>query len=189
MQQRDTLTPLDARNSLLLDRSKTASSDFSVSKTPGFAVAAVEAKETTGEYSSNPNRLSKPNSNQMFASRGSRTLSGGSYDPVTPLSAPGSGVNTVNPSHENLVMAAAPLGGGAGSGGGNGMRQPTLPGFDLEKGGYNEAAAAMGPRGYGGLGGQAQGGYGQQQQQQQQQAGGYGGYGGYNGYRGPYARY
>lgn len=186
MQQRDTLTPLDARNSLLIDRSKTASSDFSVSKTPDFTVAAVavDAKETAtaspgGYTTSNTDRLSNSNANPMFASR---TPSGGSFGPpVSPLSVPGSGVDTVNPSRENLVMGAAPLGGG-----GNVMRQPTLPNFDLERGGFN--APAPGPRGYGGSGGQERGGYGQQQQ-----TGGYGqqagGYGGYNDYRGPYARY
>ncbi|KAK4158459.1 putative flavin carrier protein 3 [Chaetomidium leptoderma] len=177
-QQRDTLTPLDARNSLLLERSKTASSDLSsslsFSKT-GFA-ADDETKDTAAratspeQYSnSNNNNNDRLSANPMFAPR---APSGGSLRPLTPnMSLPVPGQN-LNPSRENLVMGAAPLGGANGnSGGGGDMRQPTLPNLG-GGGGYN----APGRGGYGGFG----------TQQQQQQGGGYGGY---NNYRGPYSRY
>lgn len=155
MQQRDTLTPLDARNSLLLDRPKTeslsGSDSLSISKI-GFA---AETKEIPRP--SSPERYSQAGSNPMFAAR---PQSGNSFRPLTP-NTPLPGPNA---SRENLVLGVAPIGGGD-------MRQPTLPNV----GGYN--AQAQGTRGYTNPGlrpGYGQGGgYG----------GGYGGGGGY-GYRG-----
>ena len=133
MQQRDTLTPLDARNSLLLDRdrSKTLSSDLSsslsVSKTGFTSVAVVPADDNDGKdayarrsaslprYSGD--RLSGSNSlapsNPMFAAAGAPPR-GGAFRPLTP-NADGR-ERDLNPSRENLVMGAAPLGGGSGGG-------------------------------------------------------------------------
>ncbi|KAK4129606.1 TRP-domain-containing protein [Parathielavia appendiculata] len=166
--QRDTLTPLDARNSLLLDRPKTASTDLSsslsVSKT-GFTGVAVEPKEgplgtSPDRYGHKKNKSSSDSdrlSNPMFAAH-SRAPSGGSLRPLMPNAQD----MTMNPSRENLVLGAAPLPRAGG------MRQPTLPNLGPMGGGG------------GGYGHSHAGGYGQQ-------GGGYGG--GYNGYRGPYEGY
>ncbi|KAK3328952.1 hypothetical protein B0H66DRAFT_7645 [Apodospora peruviana] len=161
--QRDTLTPLDARNSLLLDRPKTVTSDdsfsdtFSINKT-GFA---TETKAMPAR-SPSPDRFLSVNSgapNPLFAPSG-----GAAYRPLTPSSPlPPPSAGGINASRENLVP----------------MRQPTLP--NVGGGGYQGAGGpgyrAPPPRQpvYGG---------------QQQSGGGYGGYGGGGGggggpYRGP----
>ncbi|KAH6853766.1 hypothetical protein B0I37DRAFT_15027 [Chaetomium sp. MPI-CAGE-AT-0009] len=148
VQQRDTLTPLDARNSLLLDRTKTAESDvsssLSISKT-GFApLVSVGTEKTAADAAAaratSPERYSGATdgngrlSNPMFAPR---APSGGSYRPLTANSSVGLAVSGplggqgMNPSRENLLMGAAP----PSAMNGGGMRQPTLPNLG---GGYGK---------------------------------------------------
>jgi hypothetical protein len=200
MQQRDTLTPLDARNSLLLDRPvKTASSDassyLSISKTgPGYVTVAEQppkdtsvaiANITGGTRSTSPERYHKHSSssysadrlsNPMFAPRGTNNGNGNGppslrpLTPNTPLPLPGQ-----NPSRENLLS-------------GMDMRQPTLP--DLGSGfGGNGGGSGYRPQGSQGPQGPqlGYGNFGVHAQQQQQTGYGQAGYGG--GYRGPYGRY
>ncbi|KAL2166201.1 hypothetical protein VTG60DRAFT_3139 [Thermothelomyces hinnuleus] len=131
LQQRDTLTPLDARNSLLFKGSKTADSDdsssISLPNKSGFTpLVSVRTDNTAADV---PEKYSNGTNNK----RNSR-------------------FQDVNPSRENLVAGAAPLGGNAAA---LDPRQPTLP--DLG----------------GGYGGPGSGGQGQ--------AGGYDGYGNYRG--------
>jgi hypothetical protein len=158
--QRDTLTPLDARNSLLLDRPKTNATDtsesLSIAKTGFIEVKAVSRDPSPERYlGSTPNPLFAPRS----ANSGYRPIT-----PVTPLSAP-------NTSRENLVLNAAPVGGAVD------MRQPTLP--NLGGGGYNGGGYA------GGYGAPAGGYRPAPQPGGYNQSGGYGnGYG----YSGPYNR-
>ena len=159
----DTLTPLDARNSLLLDRSKLATADSAAS----FSVANVGVQEKQ-----NILPVSRDNSPERYLGaepeRG-RTVSAGDnravYRSLTPTPP-----NDENLSSENLLRTSRLPGS-------QDMRQPTLPNV----GGYNESP-------YGGGGGYrpAQPSYGQQQQ------GGYNqgrGYNNYNGqFRGPPSR-
>ncbi|KAL2141030.1 hypothetical protein VTI28DRAFT_2920 [Corynascus sepedonium] len=171
-QQRDTLTPLDARNSLLLDRSKTVGSDdssrSSVSK-PGLAplVSVGTEKSTVGNPIS-PERYNNNDHKRNDSARLSdpmsapRAPSGGSFKPLPLVSAT---TIDLNPSRENLVAGAAPIGGNGGS---LDLRQPTLPNLGTGYGNFD-------------FGGQAQGG-GYAAAQPRGQAGGYGsGYGGYSG--------
>jgi hypothetical protein len=156
LQQRDTLTSLSARNSLLLDRPETNASDvsssFSMAKT-GFALDTKDVPR-----SASPERYGNAGSNPMFMH--ARADSGGSFRPLTPNTAlPGP-----NPSRENLVAAAAPVGGEG--------RQPTLPDVGGGGRGYSGRYSVTGARGYGNQGPQP--GYGQGQG---------GGYGGGYGYR------
>ncbi len=142
MQQRDTLTPLDARNSLLLDR-KTSSasslaSSFSVSKT-GFATTTTT--ETAAVVrSTSPERYGGSSSDRML----SNNSSGGGGRNNNPMFATGHIPRGAgNMSRENLVMGAAPLGGAAE------MRQPTLPdvgygGGGGGGGGYNRYQGGYG---------------------------------------------
>ncbi|KAL2016422.1 hypothetical protein VTK56DRAFT_3543 [Thermocarpiscus australiensis] len=121
--QRDTLTPLDAHNSLLLEREKTAASSdvsdsFSISKT-GFD---VEARQVT--RSSSPERRTEDSS--LLSAPGAP--SGNSFRSL----APNTHLQGPNSSRENLVRGAAPLGGGGGYSNGS------------FSGGYNSA----GPGGY-----------------------------------------
>jgi hypothetical protein len=162
----DTLTPLDARNSLLLDRKPTAVSDttdsFSVAKTG----AMVEVKSVY-------NGDSDPERYVGFAASTApgppRLLSAGSgaYRPLTP---------STPLATDNLVANAAPIGQADLDG-----RQPTVPTMRMRP---PEARPAYGPTqprfgGGGGYGQQGGGTYGQ---------GGYSagpGYGGYGAYRPP----
>ncbi|KAL2165168.1 hypothetical protein VTH06DRAFT_464 [Thermothelomyces fergusii] len=98
LQRRDTLTPLDARNSLLLNGSKMARPDD----------AAAYFPEKYDSYNYNGNG-SKRNSGFRFS--GASAASGPEHD--------------VNMSRENLVAGAAPIGGGNHAA--HDMRQPTLP--------------------------------------------------------------
>lgn len=163
----DTLTPLDARNSLLLDRSKLATADSAAS----FSVANVGMQERQNilpvSRDSSPERYlgAEPDRGRTVSAGDNRAA----YRSLTP-----NPPNDENPSSENLLRSNRPPGN-------QDMRQPTLPNV----GGYNATP-------YGGGGGYrpAQPSYGQQQQQQQQ--GGYNqgrGYNNYNGqFRGPPSR-
>jgi uncharacterized membrane protein YgcG len=157
--QRDTLTSLGARNSLLFDRPKTGSDvsdSLSLSKS-GFAIGTKEVPRSDA-----PARYSDTGLNPMFASP---APGGGSSRPLTPNSPlPGP-----NASRENLVLGAAPLGGGD-------TRQPTLPNVG---GGFSAGYNGQNPRGYPNT--FLQPGYGP--------GGGYTGGGGGYGYRGPYGGY
>ncbi|GAB1310420.1 Transient receptor potential ion channel [Madurella fahalii] len=151
--QRDTLTPLDARNSLLLDGSKPASlsvsESLSLSKT-GFAAETKEIPRSTS-----PQRYSQTGSNPMFSAR---PPSGSSFRPLMPsTSLPGP-----NSSRENLVLGAAPFDDGT-------TREPTVP--DVGGGGFSNGGFSGG---YGAQGPGWQPGYGQ--------SGGSYGYRGYGGY-------
>ena len=172
--QRDTLTPLDARNSLLLDRSKTANSDFSdsfsINKT-GFGnsmnattmkgAGDVEAARAVPVGSASPEDRGflSAGGNPLFAPRG--VTGGGAYRPLTP-STPFGTEPTRTGSRDELM-------GGDGVSGGD-MRQPTLP--SLSEGGWNRPGYARpSPSPAPGYGGGNGGGYG---------------YGGYNQGRGGY---
>ncbi|KAK0734158.1 hypothetical protein B0T26DRAFT_57158 [Lasiosphaeria miniovina] len=160
--QRDTLTPLDARNSLLLDRSKSANSEASEPLKPGFGVDNQEV----AARSISPDRYlnAEPPSKSLFAPRS------GAYRPITPATP--MAVSPLN-STENLLNTAP-----AGSAD---TRQPTLPNMS---GGTSYAGAA----GYNNYSGPsrpyrppAQTGYGGARQY-----GGGGGGGGYGYGGGPY---
>ncbi|KAB5580554.1 hypothetical protein GE09DRAFT_443807 [Coniochaeta sp. 2T2.1] len=167
----DTLTPLDARNSLLLDRKQTGLSDtsdsFSLSKT-----GPMNEKVTPLDVKSDPERYvgfavtSTPEPTTTNNYSAARTLSAGSNGPFRPLT-PGTPLPT-----DNLVANAAPIGRTDA-----GMTQPTLPNLS---GGYPSAGPAYNgppqqPRAGGGYGQMGGGGY---------NAGGYGGFAG-GGYRAP----
>ncbi|KAM7206981.1 Transient receptor potential (TRP) ion channel domain containing protein [Rhypophila sp. PSN 637] len=172
LQQRDTLTPLDARNSLLLDRSKTADFDseklsdsFSINKT-GFGndtknIDVEAAKPMIPNIPSITSRDPSPDRlapNPLFARPGTGG-SNASYRPLTPMGASPpstSGGMGINSSRENLI-----------SSGDN--RQPTLPTLGMMGGGgYGRPGGAQPPRpgyggpapGYGNGGGYGGGGYG-----------------------------
>lgn len=91
MQQRDTLTSLDARNSLLLERSKTTASDISESFSIIKTGATVDTKEVSDarplssaaqRYSGPQPEKQQPTANPMFShTRGS---SGDSLRNITP---------------------------------------------------------------------------------------------------------
>lgn len=132
LRRRDTLTPLDARNSLLLDRSKTAYSD---------APPALPSFSNTGY----------PADTKMPYTAPSEKYTDAVSDPVPAHArAPSDGSFRSNTSRENLVLGAAPLGGSDG-------RQPSVPSVD--GGGYSEYGVA-GQHGYVDQGqGAAPGGY------------------------------
>ncbi|KAK3335584.1 hypothetical protein B0T19DRAFT_395423 [Cercophora scortea] len=160
--QRDTLTSLDARNSLLLDRSITGASDLSESLSINKTGYGSDVKEIHPRESS-PDRYlrAEPLSNPVFAPR-PPTSGSVSYRPLTP-STPFSD-NLVNSSREQLTMTGVSIG--------DDIRRPTLP--NLGGGGY--ASGGYSAASYGAPGG----GYrsaSQPQQQQQQQQMSYGGYG------------
>ncbi|KAK4136401.1 TRP-domain-containing protein [Trichocladium antarcticum] len=168
-QQRDTLTSLGARNSLLLDQAKTgpsavSSSSGSIAKT-GFALGVQDVPRSASpeQYGTG----ARPNPVFAHARADSDGSSFRAHAPNTAAVLPGSGGGGA--SRENLVAGAAPVGGG-----GDG-RRPTLPSVDWEGRPYTGGYTA---RGYGNQGLQL--GYGRGQG---------GGYGGGNGYRGPYDRY
>ncbi|KAK0630182.1 hypothetical protein B0T17DRAFT_214541 [Bombardia bombarda] len=178
--QRDTLTPLDARNSLLLDRKLTSDSDmsesFSIMKT-GYNTDPTPATTTIARDAAPAQYLpAEPAANPMFGPRAA--ANGGVYRPLTPstplsLSLSGS----VNSSRENLVASAASLESGGDA------RQPTLPSLGGGSGGYGNGGYSGGynaPNGGGGGGG----GYRQPSQPGQGYGGGVGG-GGYGGLYGP----
>ena len=165
----DTLTPLDARNSLLLDRKQTALSDtsdsFSLSKT-----GAMNEKLSPLDTKSDPERYvgfavtSAPEQKTHSAARNLSVGSNGAFRPLTP--------GTPQPT-DNLVANAAPFGRVDA-----GMRQPTLPnlGGGYSSGGPMYNGPPQQPRAGGGYGQMGGGGY---------NAGGYGGFGGGGGYRAP----
>jgi len=157
MQQRDTLTPLDARNSLLLDRSASdpvppLPDSFSFNKT-----GTIDAKSIGTSRDSSPERLYSGDGDMEKAqTKLSAPLAGSPpYRPITP-STPLSRTS----SRENLMKNAAPpprladnrqptlpnLGGGGGGGfgfGGYGLRPPQ-PGNGFVQGGYGQQAGGGG---------------------------------------------
>ncbi|KAK3393009.1 hypothetical protein B0H63DRAFT_516218 [Podospora didyma] len=136
--QRDTLTPLDARNSLLLDRSKTADSDASSSMSivkTGYGADAEKAPR-----SASPERYlsAEPRANPLFAPRPPN--GGAAYRPITPSTPLATLAD--NSSRENLLGTAVTsdtrqptlpnLGGGGGGGAGyvgGGYRPAPQPGY------------------------------------------------------------
>lgn len=168
----DTLTPLDARNSLLLDRKPTPMSDtatdtFSIAKTGAMHEAKLGDRDSDPErYVGFANNTSEPTN--AYAGR---TLSAGSgvYRPLTP---------STPLATDNLIAKAAPIGQADMS-----TRQPTLPNLNRNVPGAHPNSgltynAPMQTRfGNGGGYGQQGGSYGQ---------GGYGASLGYNGYGGAY---
>ncbi|KAK0632144.1 hypothetical protein B0T14DRAFT_417712 [Immersiella caudata] len=155
MQQRDTLTPLDARNSLLLDRSKESTpplpESFSINKT-----GSLEAKAVPSSRDSSPDRLYSSGSDMEKGGLYAPPASSAPYRPITPSTPMGRSLSRSS-SRENLMANAAPPprlgdnrqptlpnlgGGGFGGYGGYGLRPP-MPG------GYNQG-------GYGGNGGHGQ---------------------------------
>ncbi|KAK4449241.1 hypothetical protein QBC34DRAFT_463391 [Podospora aff. communis PSN243] len=163
MQQRDTLTPLDARNSLLLDRSKESPpplpDSFSINKT-----GSIEAKAVPSSRDSSPDRLYSAGSDMekggLYAPPASSLPN---YRPITPSTPMDRGLSRSS-SRENLMANAAPPPRLSDN------RQPTLP--NLGGGGFG---------GYGGYGGYGlrppmPGSFNQ---------GGYGGNGGYGQYGRP----
>ncbi|KAK3983923.1 putative flavin carrier protein precursor [Cladorrhinum sp. PSN332] len=98
MQQRDTLTPLDARNSLLLEREKTANSDMSDSFSLFKTGATVESREfadskpplsTAAQRYSGPQvqqqqQQQQPTPNPMFNNHARNSSSTSSFRNITP---------------------------------------------------------------------------------------------------------
>ncbi len=169
----DTLTPLDARNSLLLDRKQTPMSEtndfFSIAKTGAMQeVKAVDRDSDPERYAGfATTRTSEPISNHAARNL---SVSSGPYRPLTP---------STPLATDNLVANAAPIGRSD-----MGARQPTLPNMSMNMPGafpsagptYNGPTQSRFGNG-GGYGQQGGGGYGQS-------AGpGYNGYGG--AYRAP----
>ena len=105
MQQRDTLTPLDARNSLLLDRSKTdpiPENSFSVGKTGfPFPEDAKSSRDSSPDRLYSASDMEKGSLQPLYV-----PTAPPSYRPITPLT-PMNGDQT----RENLLPT----------------RQPTLP--------------------------------------------------------------
>jgi hypothetical protein len=148
MQQRDTLTPLDARNSLLLDRSKESPpplpDSFSINKT-----GSMEAKAVPSSRDSSPDRLYSAGSDMekggLYAPPASSLPN---YRPITP-STPMARSLSRSSSRENLMANAAPpprlsdnrqptlpnLGGGGFGGYGGYSLRPPMPG-SFNQGGY-----------------------------------------------------
>lgn len=123
MQQRDTLTPLDARNSLLLDRSKTdpmPDNMFSIGKTGSFP-----PNDAKSSRDSSPERKYSESSDMEKGSLNSLYVPSAppSYRPITPAT-PAHGDQT----RENLLAS----------------RQPTLPNL----GGYGRGLARPAPESY-----------------------------------------
>jgi len=138
----DNLTPLDARNSLLLERSKTSASMSSAttfSMSNAVEKAPLARSESPERYLGN-GPVYKPSPLQ--------TNFNSPYRPLTP--------NTpiARSSRDNLVLGAAPI-----SGRGDHNRQASLQSY-RSGGGYSQSA--LSPGGYGGGGypqTQVQGGY------------------------------
>ncbi|KLU87740.1 hypothetical protein MAPG_06733 [Magnaporthiopsis poae ATCC 64411] len=162
MRDMDNLTPLDARNSLLIDRSKLdqeSSTTFAVANT----VDEKKSMSQTPYQDRYSNDAANPYSN-LKPSSASDSFKSGTFRPLTP-STP---LAYNDDSKSTLLSGAAPIGRAD-------SRQPTLPVFDSGPG-YNAPRAnnsySSGP-GYGGgyaSGGYGQGGYGQASYNQ----GGYG---------------
>ena len=152
MQQRDTLTPLDARNSLLLDRPKSESAfeSFSITKTGSALQTSAVPPPLPRNQSPDPlypgADLEKGSGPSLFAPRAADGIAYRPITPATPLP-----LSVENSSRDNLVQSAAPVGGMTAT------RQPTLPNL------ISDYRGASGLR-----------------PQQQQPGAGYGGYGGYN---------
>lgn len=146
----DTLTPLDARNSLLLDRKQTPMSDpsasFSFAKTGAMQDVKVLDRDSDPErYAGFTNSAPQPTNN--YAARNLSVSSGG-LRPLTP--------STPLPT-DNLVANAAPIGRTDMS-----SRQPTLPSFNAPVAYPNSGSGYNGPTQarYGNGAGYGQGGYG-----------------------------
>lgn len=168
----DTLTPLDARNSLLLDRKLTALSDtsdsLSVTKV-GAVQDELKPLAANSRHDSDPERYAgatstTPEPPQLLSAGG-----GAGYRPLTP---------STPRATDRLVANAAPIG-QAGMGG---WRQPTLPNLGVSASGPYPSYGPAQPRfasggGYGRQGGG--GGY--------SQGGGYGAGRAYGGYGAAYA--
>ncbi|KAK0657188.1 hypothetical protein B0T16DRAFT_425505 [Cercophora newfieldiana] len=134
LQQRDTLTPLDARNSLLLDRSKDSipplPDSFSINKTG----AVVETKNLPSSRDSSPDRLysmSDAEKGQTGLYAPPASSSPPSYRPITPSTPMGRSLSRSS-SRENLMANAAPLPRVPAMD----NRQPTLPNLGVGFGGY-----------------------------------------------------
>ena len=201
--QRDTLTPLDARNSLLLDRSKTANSTDSVTFASGEKTTAPPAPPVPQSFVGTGIAPSRNNSTLVLPNN-PRTSAGSYYNntipgtrSVTPVGGDIGGGHNRSESSENLVISAAPIAETT-------TRQPRLPslvaGYVIDGNPFMNTMGSVASsrygtpapqqqqqqaRGYGqqgsGYGGGGNGygsnGYGQQQQ------GGYSGYGAGGGYR------
>ncbi|KAJ2905343.1 putative transient receptor potential ion channel protein [Zalerion maritima] len=105
----DALTPLDARNSLLVDRKGSDSTTFSIAAMTEKPTMTV----TNDSYESSPDRYLPPHAKNNSASMNPR------YRPLTPA-APAGG----DPSSDNLVLGAAPIGQSDVP-----RAQPTIPNF------------------------------------------------------------
>ncbi|KAK1752410.1 hypothetical protein QBC47DRAFT_424645 [Echria macrotheca] len=155
MQQRDTLTPLDARNSLLLDRKTDPippmPESFSIGKT-GYATETKDVPPPSRD--SSPDRLYSSGSDKpLLAPR-----NGPVFRPLTPSTPMSMGMG--NASRENLAETRQPtlpnLGGGFPTGGGYSAGyaprpQPAPgPGYGQPGGGYGQPSGGYG---YGAAGG------------------------------------
>lgn len=127
----DTLTPLDARNSLLLDRTKTNETSITIS----YANAAADIKKQPSRRDSSPERYVGV---AIEPSDAYSPLNAPYSRPLTPSMPMG-----LNQSRESLRSNAAPLG----------QQQPTLPNLG---GGYGDYSYGQ-QNGYSGY--RAPGGY------------------------------
>lgn len=139
LQSRDTLTPLDARNSLLLDRSKTAGSDVSDSLSLLKTGATIETKEALRPAS--PDRFVNPllpTTNPVYHSR--TPGSGDSFRAITPNSNNMSRDNLVRPpsnvSYDTRQPRLPSLGGAVYGNGGYSSRPGPPPSYGQGAGGY-----------------------------------------------------
>jgi len=163
MRDLDTLTPLDARNSLL-NQGKATPESFSIANTGISEPKVPQSRGSSPDKYMNAADLSGADIPNPYTQRA--PVNNG-YRPLTP-----STPNTLQDQpNDHLVMHAAPLGRADN-------RQPTLPNVGYGNGGpYQRNAGFAPPAGPYGQGGYGQGGYGQ---------GGYG-YGGGQ-WRGPPSR-
>ena len=127
----DNLTPLDARNSLLLVRPKSEHS------TAAFSVANTNEKPAVATF---PARSASPERYMGYETTAAYAVSppsNGAFRPLTPITPVG-----VDQSRDNLVLNAAPIGRSDG-------RQPTFPNLGMGMGGgYSNGGYGGGP-GYG----------------------------------------
>lgn len=165
----DTLTPLDARNSLLKERTDSGLSNTADSMSVAKSAAMQDAKPIRPHRSSSPDRYLGVEPANPYGQ--SASLMGNTSRPLTPAT----------PSADaSLVSNAAPIGR-------SDTRQPTLPNIGGDSYGYGGGYSRPGPppqrqgTGYSQAGGYG-GGYGQ--------GGPYGanGYNKYAGFRGPPSR-
>lgn len=139
MQQRDTLTPLDARNSLLLDRTKTdpmPDNMFSIGKTGGFPSDAKSSRDSSPERKySESSDMEKGSLNSLYVPSAPP-----SYRPITPAT-PANGDQT----RENLLASRQPTPPNLG-GYGRGLARPAQESYftpveNYRQDGYAESSA------------------------------------------------